>query len=173
MLSINCLISGNIFSPLSLIKRFSKSARPQHNISVKECDVINVAEQAFPTIFPQKTLLQTDHMLSLSFLICEINVTKTEPTSYSLNKIELGVLIVAQWKLIRLVTMRLWVQFLTSLSGLRIWCCHELWCKLQTWWLGSGIIVAVAQAGSYSSDSTPSLGTSICRECSPKKQINK
>ena len=20
-----------------------------------------------------------------------------------------------------------------SLSGLRIWCCHELWCRLQTW----------------------------------------
>ena len=30
--------------------------------------------------------------------------------------------------------------------------------------------MAVAVAGSYSSDSTPSLGTSICPQCGPKKQ---
>ena len=36
-------------------------------------------------------------------------------------------------------------------------------------WLGSGIAMAVAVAGNYSSDSTPSLGTSICRQCGPKK----
>ena len=35
--------------------------------------------------------------------------------------------------------------------------------------LGSGIAVAVAVAGSYSSDSTPSLGTSIGPGCGPKK----
>ena len=34
--------------------------------------------------------------------------------------------------------------------------------------LGSGVAVAVVYAGSYSSDSTPSLGTSICHRCSPK-----
>ena len=39
--------------------------------------------------------------------------------------------------------------------------------------LGSGFAVAVAQAGSYSSDLTPSLGTSICCTCSPKKQTKK
>ena len=37
-------------------------------------------------------------------------------------------------------------------------------------WLGSGVAVAVVQAGSYSSDETPSLGTSICCQCGPKKQ---
>ena len=26
--------------------------------------------------------------------------------------------------------MRMWVQSLASVSGLRIWCCHELWCRL-------------------------------------------
>ena len=38
-------------------------------------------------------------------------------------------------------------------------------------WLGSCIAVAmaVAMAGSYSSDSIPSLGTSICHRCGPKK----
>ena len=39
------------------------------------------------------------------------------------------------------------------------------------------VAVAVAAAGawasSYSSNSVPSLGTSICRECSPKKQKKK
>ena len=37
-------------------------------------------------------------------------------------------------------------------------------------WLRSGIAVAVVQAGSYSSDLTPSLGTSLCLGCGPKKQ---
>ena len=57
-----------------------------------------------------------------------------------------------------------------SIPGLRIWCCHELWCKPQTR-LGSGVAVALAYAGSYSSDLTPSLGTSLCSGCSPKKAI--
>ena len=39
--------------------------------------------------------------------------------------------------------------------------------------LGSGIAVAVVQAGCYSSDSTPSLGMSICCRCSPKKPKKK
>ena len=56
--------------------------------------------------------------------------------------------------------MRRQVLSLALLSGLRIWHCLELPCRLWTW-LGS--IVAEAVAGSYSSDSTPSLGTSICR----------
>ena len=37
-------------------------------------------------------------------------------------------------------------------------------------WLGSGVAVAVVPAGSCSSDWTPSLGTSICRRCDPKKK---
>ena len=67
--------------------------------------------------------------------------------------------------------MRLWVQSLALLSGLRIQRCGELWQKLPTW-LGSGLAVAVAMAvaGSCSSDSTHCLGTSICHTCSPKKK---
>ena len=59
--------------------------------------------------------------------------------------------------------MRLQVQPLTLLSGLRISRCHELWCSSL---LGS----RVAVAGSYSSDSTPSLETFVCCNCSLKKQ---
>ena len=53
-----------------------------------------------------------------------------------------GVPVVAQRKRIWLVSMRTQVPSLASLSGLRIWCCHELWCRSQTW-LGSGIAVAL------------------------------
>ena len=38
-----------------------------------------------------------------------------------------------------------------SLSGLRIWHCRELCCRLQTW-LGSHVAVAVAWAGSCGSN---------------------
>ena len=44
------------------------------------------------------------------------------------------------------------VEFLASLSKLKIWCC-----------CGSGC----------SSDSTPSLDTSICHRCSPKREKKK
>ena len=63
----------------------------------------------------------------------------------------------------------MWVHTLASLSGLRIRRCPELWCRSQPQ-LGSGVAVAVVEAGSCSSDWTPSLGTSICPMCSPKKQ---
>ena len=35
--------------------------------------------------------------------------------------------------------------------------------------LGSGVAAAVVQAGGCSSNSTPSLGTSLCQGCGPKK----
>ena len=57
---------------------------------------------------------------------------------------------------------------LASFSGLRIWHCWELWCRSQTR-LKSGVALVVAQVSSYSSNSTPSLGTSICCGCCPKK----
>ena len=50
--------------------------------------------------------------------------------------------------------------------------CCELHCRLQMR-LGSCIAVAVVYAGSCSSDSIPSLGTSTCCTCGPKKQKKK
>ena len=58
------------------------------------------------------------------------------------------------------------------LSGLRIRHCPGLWCRLQTG-LGSRVAVAVLWAGSYSTASTPSLGTSICHRYGPKKTKTK
>ena len=83
-----------------------------------------------------------------------------------------GVPVVAQRNRIQLGTMRWRVRSLASLSGLRIWRCHELWCRSQTW-VRSGVAVAMAEASTCSSDSTPSLGTSICLGCGPKKTHTK
>ena len=74
----------------------------------------------------------------------------------------------------RLVSLRIrmGVQTLAPLSGLRILYFCEMQCRLQTG-LGSSIAVVVMQASSYSSDLTPSLGTSVCHKCSPKKTKKK
>ena len=76
-----------------------------------------------------------------------------------------GVPLVAQWKRIRLGTMKLRVRSLASLSGLRIWHCRELWCRSQMR-LRSCVAVAVVSLIS-------SPGTSICRGCSPRKDKKK
>ena len=68
------------------------------------------------------------------------------------------------------------IEVVGSIPALAQWVkhCCELWCRLQTWLRSR---VAVALAGSYSSDSTPSLGTSLCRGIGPrngkKTKINK
>ena len=62
------------------------------------------------------------------------------------------------------------------ISGLtqwvKIWHCCDLWCSSQML-LGSRIAVAMVQAGSYSSNWTPSLETSLCHTYTPKKRSNK
>ena len=70
------------------------------------------------------------------------------------------------------VSVKTQVQSLASLGGLRIQHCHELQHKLQMQ-LSSGVAVAVMWAGSYSSDLTSSLGTSICCMCGHKKNKTK
>ena len=53
------------------------------------------------------------------------------------------------------------------------WRCRELWCRLQVR-LGSGVAVAVLQAGSCSSDSTlGNLRVSQVRPCKAKKKKKK
>ena len=86
-------------------------------------------------------------------------------SGWTLNKKKfyLGVPIVAQQKQTRLVSMRMQVQYLALLSGLRIWHCCELWC------LRSGVPVAVTQASSFSSNVTPNPGTSIYHPAAIKK----
>ena len=93
---------------------------------------------------------------------------KNQGFMFTLGKMKKwGVPVVAQQQQTGLVSMRMQVQSLSSLSGLRIQPLHELW-WLQTW-LGSQVAVAVAQASSCSSDLTPSLGIYTCCRCGPKK----
>ena len=54
----------------------------------------------------------------------------------------LGVPVVAQWKQIQLASMRIQFPSLASLSGLSIWHCQELWCRLQML-LRSSVAMAV------------------------------
>ena len=67
------------------------------------------------------------------------------------------------------VSVRMRIQSLDLLSGLRIQCCHKLQPRLQTW-LGSCIAVAVVRAYSCSSSSTPSPRTSLCCRGGCKKE---
>ena len=62
------------------------------------------------------------------------------------------------------LSMRMQIRSLASLSGSRIRRCCELWSRSQTCLRSA---VAVAVAGSCGSDSTPSLGTSLCCGCGP------
>ena len=52
----------------------------------------------------------------------------------------MGVPIVVQWKRIQLVSLRMWIRSLASISGLRIQRCSELWCRSKMR-LGSGIVL--------------------------------
>jgi len=63
----------------------------------------------------------------------EVALKKGKKTKKEKKKkeISLGVPIVVQWKRIPLVSRRMQVQSLASLSGLQIWPCRELWCRLQ------------------------------------------
>ena len=53
-----------------------------------------------------------------------------------------GVPVVAQQCQIQLVSMRMWVQSLALISGLRIQCCCELCCRSKMQ-LGSGVFMVV------------------------------
>ena len=61
--------------------------------------------------------------------------------------------------------MRLWVQSLALLSGLRIWCCCELWCRLLLWlWRRPA---AVALVGPLARE--PPYATGVALEKTKKK----
>ena len=118
-------------------------------------------------------LFATTWMQLEIIILTEVRKRKTNTTWYHLyveSKIwHIGVPIVAQCKQTWLVSTTTWVWSLALLSELTIWCCSELWCRLQTP-LGSHVAMALAVAGSCSSDLIPSLGTCICHRCGPKKQ---
>ena len=67
--------------------------------------------------------------------------------------------------------MRMQVQSLAPLSGLRIQHGHELWCRLQMW-LRFCVAMAVEGRGSCSSYWTSSPGTSICHGAALKRHTH-
>ena len=80
----------------------------------------------------------------------------------------------AQWKGIRLVTIKLQVQSLTSLSGLRIRRCCELWCRLKTWLrFAIAVAVAVAHRLVVVAPIGPLAWEPVYNGCSSKKQKTK
>ena len=85
------------------------------------------------------------------FIKAQFTIAKTWKQPKCPSKDEYRVPIVAQWKRIRLGTMRLWVQSLALLSWLRIRCCCELWCRSQTR-LRSGVAMVLVKASGNSSD---------------------
>ena len=93
---------------------------------------------------------------------------------YMINHFLCRVSIVAQWCLIWVGTMRLWVQSLASLSGLRIWCCRELWCRSHVQ-LRPGIAVAVrrlvatAPIGPLAWEPPDAAGVALKRQKTKKK----
>ena len=75
----------------------------------------------------------------------------------------------AQWKRTQLASMRTQVQSLALLSGLRIRrCCEPCWRSQAQ--LRSHVAVTMVYTASCSSNSTPSLGTSVCFGFGPQKQ---
>ena len=61
---------------------------------------------------------------------------------------------------------------LALLSVLRIWRCHRLWCRSQMW-LRSDVAVALVQAGSCSSNSSPYAVVVAIRRKKRKKEKKK
>ena len=70
------------------------------------------------------------------------NIFSDPPPRVMTIKTKIGIPVMVQQNQILLVSMRTQVQSLASLSGLRIRCCHELWCRSHMR-LGSGVAVAV------------------------------
>ena len=91
---------------------------------------------------PSQTVLPTSTSCSQNLDVLTTCRTITTICCLHIERDSEGVPLVAQWKQIRLGTMRLPVQSLALISGLRIQRCHELSCGLQTW-LRSLVAVAV------------------------------
>ena len=77
--------------------------------------------------------------------------------------------VVAQRKRTQLVSTRIRVGSQALLSGLRIWCCRELWCSLQTW-LGSGIAVATPPVWPLAWEPAYAMGGALKRQKNKQQQ---
>ena len=128
--------------------------------------------------FPfDRHVIQAQFLSTSYFLICETGILLLVSLEHGVwnnwkryLKKSWGVHVVAQQIQTQLVSKRMQVGSLASFSGSRIWCCHELWCRLH---MQLRFGVAVVYAGNCSSDLTPSLGIWIWHGCGPEKKKKK
>ena len=79
----------------------------------------------------------------------------------------------AQWVKKLKESTRMLVQSLATISGLRMQHCFRVY-QTSKMCLRTNVVMAVAQANTWSSDLTPSSGTSICQcGCEKKKRERK
>ena len=151
----NCFVGSSLWVCLVLSRDKTEGLHFQHEHHRR--DVVS-----FPDIMPGDTW-----SWYMAFLP-RWTFTPWYPGAYQIYPLQ-GVPLVTQQIWTWLASMRTQVQSLALLSGLRIQNYGELWGRLQMH-LGSHIAVAVAWAGSCSSNSTLSLGTSVCLGCGPEKK---
>ena len=113
---------------------FTKQKYPHHMIQQPHSLVFT--QRSWKLMSAQKTLAMNVYR---SFVH---NCQNLQANKMSFRRWTTGVPVVAQQKRIWLASVRTHVQSLASLSGLRIWCCCELWYRMQTW-LRSHVAVAV------------------------------
>lgn len=89
------------------------------------------------------------------------------------DAINIGVPVLTQQKRIQLGTRTFCVPLLASLSGLRIWCCPELWCSVGGRHGSDPVLLWCRLAAVALIQSLIPLGTSISHRCGPKKQKEK
>ena len=87
-------------------------------------------------------ILDSDKLLSCYPVCSQTSGDKSVSHCAYFQKLQLGILLVAQRKWAQLLSMRMRAQSLPLLGGLRIRYCPELWCRLPMW-LGSGTAMAV------------------------------
>ena len=133
-----CQSNWNHWCFLSFCQQFQILFESNFWLHLKTKIVIGFSRYPFPPVSwgPAKNLWKW-HMSRRKQQIYKGECKEFE-ASVSKN-ISFGVPVMAQW----LGIMRLLFQSLALLSGLRVWCCSELWYRSQQTRLGSHVAVAV------------------------------
>ena len=105
--------------------------------SFMSCLFYVIFRKAFPLVYLKFSLCVPLNYFKLSQVKIGLKLEKLFSDCYSENRWEFPSWLsrLRNW----LVSTRMHVWSLASLSGLSIQCSHELWCRLQTW-LGSHIV---------------------------------
>ena len=131
---------------LKLFKVISPEFRPiacyngKHSQYIEKWDKFNYSYKGSRPWFLLKST--TTLLPLITNIYIHLLCTTIFQSTLHVLKLTYGVPVMVQQKRIQLETMSLRVRSLVSLSELRIWRCHELWCRPQAR-IGSGIFVAL------------------------------